>query len=151
MIYYFAYGSNMNPDRMMERGIIFKSRSFGILRDYKLSFNKISSKNPKEGYANVIVSKHSIVEGCIYEVSNSDILLLDKFEGYPKHYRREEIVVQNNSGMIKCIVYIANNSKVLEGLMPTTDYMSHILKGKDMLTESYYTNLKNIKLLDSSE
>jgi len=41
---YFAYGSNMNKDRMTERGINFTSRQFAKLADYKLVFNKKASK-----------------------------------------------------------------------------------------------------------
>ena len=147
MINYFSYGSNLNTDRMIERGVNFISRKFGILKDYKLVFNKLSSKNPKEGYANIINSKDSVVEGAIYEINNNDILILDRYEGFPKHYYKQVIDIQSNDGMVKCIVYIANGSKVIEGLKPSKDYLDHILKGKDLLTESYYNNLEKTELL----
>jgi gamma-glutamylcyclotransferase (GGCT)/AIG2-like uncharacterized protein YtfP len=132
---------------MKERGIDFISRTFGILRNYKLVFNKLSSKNSKEGFANIITCQDSIVEGAIYEINDSDIFLLDKYEGIPKHYYRKNIEVQNNNGMVNCIVYISNESKIIEGLKPSEDYLNHILKGKDLFTENYYNKLRNTELL----
>ena len=143
MINYFAYGSNINSDRMKERGINFISRKFGILKDYKLVFNKIASRNPNEGYANIIICKNSIVEGAIYEITDESISLLDKYESVPKHYYRKEVEIQDSNKLIKkCITYIANNSKITEGLKPSTDYLNHILKGKDLFTENYYNKLE---------
>ena len=38
--YYFAYGSNNNPARMKERGIIFSKRQMALLKDYEFVLNK---------------------------------------------------------------------------------------------------------------
>ena len=54
IIKYFAYGSNMNPELMRERNINFSLRKRVILRYFRLEFNKIASRNPKEGYANIV-------------------------------------------------------------------------------------------------
>lgn len=50
---YFAYGSNMNKDRMKERKINFTSRQFAKLLCYKLVFNK-KAKDGEFAYANII-------------------------------------------------------------------------------------------------
>ena len=42
VIEYFSYGSNMNPERMKERSVIYLSRESFVLEDYELRFNKIS-------------------------------------------------------------------------------------------------------------
>ena len=36
MVFYYAYGSNMSEQRMLDRKITFFSRKFGILKNYKL-------------------------------------------------------------------------------------------------------------------
>ena len=41
---YFAYGSNMNSERVKERGIIFSKREYGILEGFRLVFNKAFRK-----------------------------------------------------------------------------------------------------------
>lgn len=148
MVKYFSYGSNLDTKRMIERGVVFTSREFGILKDYKLVFNKKSSKNnSKEGYANVVKSKGSIVEGGIYEVTEESILLLDKYESFPKHYTREYLDIETSDRTIRCIVYVATPEKVMDGLKPSKEYFSKILEGKDLFTEEYFNNLSKTELL----
>jgi len=62
---YFAYGSNMNPERMRQRGIKFSKREHAILEGWKLVFNKIASRNPNKGYANIERKEGSIVKGIL--------------------------------------------------------------------------------------
>lgn len=76
MVYYFAYGSNMNEERMKERMESTKGRcsnfpkgkyaliNGGILRDRKLKFNK-EPTNPRyrdEGFANIVPNQDCAVE-----------------------------------------------------------------------------------------
>ena len=41
MLKYFAYGSNMDQQRMISRGVIFSNMKSATLNDYELKFNKI--------------------------------------------------------------------------------------------------------------
>lgn len=141
---YFAYGSNMSADRLLERGVNFLSKEKGTLKGYRFLINKKSQKNPNIGFANIIKDENSEVEGILYEVKTEDILKLDKYEGYPKHYRRENHIINNQ----EAIVYIANDSWTSENELGTTDeYKNHILEGKEYLSEKYYNKLLNIKTL----
>lgn len=88
VMYYFAYGSNMNPVRMKEREVNYSQRKHAILIAYRLEFNKVSSRGPKEGYANIVPDKAGAVEGVLYDIIDSDLLKLDEHEGYPVHYDR---------------------------------------------------------------
>jgi gamma-glutamylcyclotransferase len=60
---YFAYGSNMDSERMSERSIRFSQRTHATLKGCRLDFNKVASRNPQEGYANVVKFENGIVEG----------------------------------------------------------------------------------------
>lgn len=141
---YFAYGSNLNEKRMIDRGVNFKSKEKGILKGYKLVINKKSKKNPNIGFANIIKDKNSEVEGIIYEVNHSEILKLDNFEGFPNHYHREIIDINNK----QCVVYIANNTWISNIELKTTEeYKNHILEGKKFLSKEYYDKLLEIKTL----
>ena len=84
---YFSYGSNMNMKRMTIGGILFTSRQSARLSGYKLNFNKKSSKG-KLSCANITKEEESIVEGAMYELPDTEIGILDRHEGYPKHYDR---------------------------------------------------------------
>jgi len=146
---YFAYGSNMNPDRMKQRGIKFTQREWAILKNWRLEFNKIASRNPKEGYANIVRDSNEAVEGVLYEISEKDVKKLDKWEGYPTHYDRTIVKVNLKDGReIDALVYIAQPDKVRNGLKPTREYLAHLLKGCDLLSKEYCEILRKIEVLD---
>jgi len=146
---YFAYGSNMDPDRMKERGVNFSKREHAILEGWRLEFNKVSSRNLKEGYANIVRDENSIVEGVLYEITDSDLKVLDRYEGYPSHYERIKVVVRMDSGeKVEAVTYIAKPDKVKDGLKPSREYLSHLLKGCDLLSEEYWKKLRRWKTLD---
>jgi hypothetical protein len=139
MINYFAYGSNMNPSRMVERNIQCLSSCKAYINNSQLLFNKKSWKDPSIGFANIAYKKDSIVEGTLYVIDN--ITLLDKWEGYPKHYMRIEMDVIVDNLVIVSYVYIANPQMISEGLKPRLDYVEHLLKG-EWLSDSYKESIK---------
>jgi gamma-glutamylcyclotransferase (GGCT)/AIG2-like uncharacterized protein YtfP len=142
MLKYFAYGSNLNDNRMISRGVNFTSKEKGILKGYRFVINKISQKNPNIGFANIVKDENSEVEGIIYGVNMDDIQKLDKYEGAPKHYRREILTINNE----QVVVYIANESWTsIDELYTTEEYKNHILEGKEYLSEKYFNQLLKIK------
>lgn len=139
---YFAYGSNMNPERMRKRNINFSQRKHAILRGYRLEFNKIAKRNPEEGYANIVPDKNEIVEGVLYEITKSDLLKLDYFEGYPRHYDRVELEVEDDEKReVKAEIHIAQPDRISDRLKPSRNYMMHLLVAKDFLSENYFMKL----------
>ena len=146
---YFAYGSNMDPDRMRERGTNFLKREQATLEGWRLEFNKVSSRNPKEGYANIVKDKNGVVEGILYEINNSDLKMLDIYEGYPNHYERIKVTVRMDNGeRVEAATYIARPDKVKDGLKPSREYLNHLLKGCDLLSEEYCRKLRRWETLD---
>lgn len=148
MIYYFAYGSNMNPNRMADRVVDFEIVGLGILHDFELKFNKIAQNKKGIGYANVGWAPGKNVEGVIYQFEN--IALLDKHEGFPKHYNRKILDIMHNQSHLKTWVYIAQENQISNGLLPERSYMGHLLEGKEYLSESYFEELKKVPVIDDS-
>ena len=143
--HYFAYGSNMNPERLRKRiGYLPPSRK-ALLQEYALLFNKNSYKNPTEGFANIVQQPNSQVEGILYEVTDKDIAKLDQFEGVPTHYNHQPIKVECEGKITNALTYIAATIK--EGLKPSPDYLNHLLAGKAHLSEAYYQQLANTTCL----
>lgn len=137
----------MDNDRMRERGINFTSRQFAKLEDYKLVFNK-KAKGGDFGYANIEKSEGDYVEGALYDFPDNEISKLDSVEGSPFHYNKINVVVTNQSNnSINAITYIAHPDKIVNGLLPTSDYLKHLLAGQDILTPSYYSKLCKVKTL----
>ena len=83
---YFAYGSNLNHERMQIRCRDSKYIKNFILEGYKLSFCAVSRSY---GVANIIKKSGSKVPGGIWKISESDEKELDIYEGYPTLYTKD--------------------------------------------------------------
>jgi len=81
-------------------------------------FNKRSSRNPREDYANIVEDEDGVVEGILYEITDEDIKKLDRYEGYPQHYERQKVRLQSGDVM-EAAVYIARQEMTAEGLKHT--------------------------------
>ena len=158
-LYYFAFGSNMDKQQMEDRkkefeekhkGIMkveFTDGQKGIMKDWKLIFNKINSRKEGAGFANIEPKKDSVVEGIIYKVNDDTIKMLDWYEGVRfDSYRRETMLVESERNESKnCIVYIANPTKTNNSLKPEKWYLNRLLKGKEYLSDEYFSDLKKIE------
>lgn len=146
---YFAYGSNVDPQRMRARQVDFIHSEAGVLEDFTLTFDKRSKKFFDRGFANVKSSVVDHVEGVLYHLSSEkELQKLDKFEGYPVHYDRVKMPIVVKAGIVTADVYIAKEEWITEGLKPTSEYMEHILRGKPIFTEAYFKRLKSIPTTD---
>ena len=148
--YYFAYGSNMDEHKLkIKRNIDFYEKFSAKLDGWKLVFDKIASGKPGVAYSNISPKINSCVEGIIYKIKSEDILnKLDKDEGWPKHYEKKYMSVKTANGFLECLVYIANPNQTQKGLKPERKYMDEILAGKEFLSDSYHSELKNTLTYD---
>lgn len=145
-VIYFAYGSNMDFKRLEERKVSFELIGLGFLEDYALKFNKIASKRSGVGYANIVKQKGSRVEGLLFSIAN--IEKLDRFEGYPTHYKKEILKIQHANSVVDATVYVAAADWVSEFLKPERVYLNRLLSAKDFLSEAYFDFLKSTKTID---
>jgi len=150
-VYYFAYGSNMNPERVKGRGVRYKWYKRALLKGYKLAFNKRREKGAAAGTAaaNIVPAEGEVVEGVLYELVEPEIDYrgLDRAEGYPNHYTIEILEVQTEDGKTyPAVVYVAHPSKVEEGLKPTEEYFNHLLEAcrLGILSEEYCQRLRRM-------
>lgn len=147
--FYFAYGSNMNQNRMIERGLRFSSMIAATLPDAELLFNKKAADAPYRSYANVAYRQGSEVQGIAYELSGPDeIVKMDPFEGAPRLYSREIFILNTQQGPLAAWVYIANKAMIEDNLLPAQWYLDHLLAGKDYLSADYFEQLSKTKALD---
>lgn len=147
-VYYFAFGSNMDLERVVYRNLSFEKRESAKLIDYNLLFNKKAYGEYGQTFANIEPKEGSFVEGILYHTNEESIDILDDYEACPDHYTREFInVVTANNETVEAITYIANPRQIGNG-KPTRRYLNFLLAGKDFLTPSYFENLKNIETFD---
>lgn len=149
-LFYFAYGSNMNEERMLERGVEFTQKEKAILKGYQLAFNKIAGGKVGTGYANIIPCDGSVVEGILYAINEEGIKQLDIYEGVStENYYRTILKIETGGGkMVEAEVYIAHDHRIDDTLQPEREYLNHLLKGRDLLSEGYYRFLLDTKTID---
>jgi len=144
-MYYFAYGSNMDPRRMRLRGINYTSRVPARLKGYKLVFNK-KARDGNYSFANIVPIENDHVEGALYEFPDQDIFKLDKYEDYPEQYDRLPVTVMDRNNVeVRAAVYIAVNTA--SGYHPKKEYMKRLLAGKDLMSDAYFKMLKKVKTI----
>jgi len=132
---------------MSARNINFTSRQFAKLAGYKLVFNK-KAKDGDFAYANIMPSDKDIVEGVLYEFPDTEIVTIDRAEGFPRHYDKVEIVVTDKKGnSIEATTYVAQADKIVNELLPLRKYLKHLLAGKDVLTPAYFEKLSKTETL----
>jgi gamma-glutamylcyclotransferase (GGCT)/AIG2-like uncharacterized protein YtfP len=137
---YFAYGSNMNPAVLAKKRIEFADRQSATLDGYLLRFNKKSLRQllPQNiGFANVVATPGRHVEGVLYDILDESLTRLDDSERCPRHYERMSVVVKTDSGSVECFTYRARPDKTAKGLIPSRNYVSHMLGAGNLLSEAY--------------
>lgn len=104
---YIAYGSNMDTTQMAYRCPTAKLIGTSEVNGYKLLF-----KGSKSGsYATIEKEKDSRVPVLIWEITELDERNLDRYEGYPSFYYKENIGIGINGELKKAMVYIMNKDR----------------------------------------
>ena len=148
-MYYFAYGSNMDPERMRERLGRLPERKAASLAGWILKFNKIASRNPREGYANIMQQNGAVTEGILYDITDAETGKLDVKEGYPDHYNKVALQVRlGNDTEVRAMTYVAQHDKVNDSLKPSRDYLRHLLADMEFLSEGYIRKLEAVETID---
>lgn len=78
---YFAYGSNLNHEQMLDRCPGHSVVGLAELRDHRLVF-PLHSHTWAGGVASVHAAHGPSVWGMLFELTDSDLAALDHYEGY---------------------------------------------------------------------
>tara|TARA_B100000959_G_scaffold145887_1_gene153176 strand:- start:1123 stop:1632 length:510 start_codon:yes stop_codon:yes gene_type:complete len=150
--YYFAYGSNMNPDRVRQRQMQFDYFQAGKLHDFRLVFNKRSVKYIGAASANVVMHKDAVTEGVVYRLTNADeISMMDPYEGFPVRYDRQPLEILCPDGPVNAWVYLAQQEYVDNNLKPTRWYLDHLLAAGELLSSTYIEKLAAVDCLPDTD
>ncbi|KPK23054.1 MAG: hypothetical protein AMJ70_04425 [Dehalococcoidia bacterium SG8_51_3] len=123
-MYYFAYGSNLNQKQMKERCPDGKPLFTTVLPNYKLVFAGWS-RQWRGGVASIKSLRGDRVRGAIYEVTESCLQRLDRYEsGYS---RLNVTVFGEDDEPIEAITYVKDGK--LEDAAPSKDYLAVIQQG----------------------
>lgn len=116
---YFAYGSNLNVAQMAQRCPDAADPRRATLADHDWLINE-------RGVATVEPFDGAEVHGVLWEISATDLDVLDSAEGVPVRYRRDRLVVDTDDGPREAWVYIDHR---VEAGAPRPGYLERIIEG----------------------
>jgi gamma-glutamylcyclotransferase len=126
-MYYFAYASNLNRKQMAERAPGSKHRFSAVLPNYTLIFVGWS-RQWKGGVASIKPFKGAKVKGAVYEITDSDLKKLDRYEDYPTTYNRFTVMVWTDDGdPVEAVTYSKNEQSPES--KPSPEYLAVIRQG----------------------
>lgn len=127
--YYLAYGSNLNTKQMKFRCPTAIAVGTAVLKDYQLLF-----KGSKTGsYLTIEKAKGCEVPVAVWKVEDSDEQALDRYEGYPTFYYKQEMeidfisLIKREVRHRKAFVYIMHEDRKIG--IPTQYYLGVCLEG----------------------
>jgi len=114
---YIAYGSNINLKQMAFRCPNSKVVGTRMIPDYELEFRGVATIVPKEG---------AEVPVLLWEIDQRDELSLDRYEGFPRMYRKELFEVEVDGKIREGMAYLMNCGEIAP---PSPTYYNGIKKG----------------------
>ncbi len=114
----FAYGSNLNRERMAERCPASEPLGTAVLADHRLVFRHGADLEPHAG---------AVAVGVVWRLGADDMMALDRYEGCPGLYRKDYRLVQLAGGnSVEAMLYRMNR----EGYaVPPVEYLTIIREG----------------------
>ena len=146
--FYFAYGSNMLPARLVGRCPSAKFVGLGVARARRLEFSKAS--NDGSGKSTLVAAPDSAVPGVIFEIELSERQLLDQHEGVGFGYRRDDaFAVEGSPSLTSSYLGTALD----ETLRPYDWYLATVIAGAEHhgLDAEHIAALRRILFLDDTE
>lgn len=141
---YIAYGSNMNIEQMARRCPTAKVVGTAELEDWRLRFKG----GDNSSVATVEPSAGNKVPILVWEIQPEDEASLDVYEGYPRLYRKEMMLVRIEKVIRLAMIYIMNADDLAYG-NPSDIYYDTIRTGyinagfsPDLLEQSVIANMK---------
>lgn len=128
---YFAYGSNMAVGQLSERCPSMRFVTIARLSGYALAFTRWSTKR-QCGVADVVPQGCAEVWGASFELSDLDLLALDRHEGAnlkTPAYRRITVDVESPDGSLLSAQTYEVAAKSKAPLAPNYDYIHLLLDG----------------------
>lgn len=100
---YLAYGSNINLEQMQFRCPTAKRVDTAMLNGYELEFR---------GVATIVPKQDSAVPVLLWELEPQDERALDRYEGYPRLYRKETLEIEVNGQKREAMAYLMNGMSI---------------------------------------
>lgn len=117
--YYLAYGSNLNKRQMDLRCPDAVPVGAVTLNDYELVFRRVATIEPKPGAS---------VPCGVWMISKEDERQLDRYEGYPSLYWKQDFRVEVEGETVEAMAYVMADGPYPKR-PPSTEYLMAIMEG----------------------
>jgi gamma-glutamylcyclotransferase (GGCT)/AIG2-like uncharacterized protein YtfP len=139
---YAAYGSNMDPEQMLERCPHSPAAGTGWLNGWRLTFG--GEEHGWDGaLAMIVPDPNSAVFVALYDVSPHDLATLDYWESADTGlYSKIKLRVSTLDGDVLALVYVLD---AFEGGLPSARYLGLIAEGAEKAgaPDDYVADLRN--------
>ena len=120
---YFAYGSNIDLEQMAQRCPAAQVMGPVILENYELAFRG-------SGFATIVPKKGGVVHGLLWSITPLCEQALDRYEGYPRHYTKEPVMVRRVDGREASVMaYVMAEEWSRYPALPSETYYGIIQRG----------------------
>jgi hypothetical protein len=133
-VWYFAYGSNMQPATFAGRRGITPSRALAARAPgWRLVLDKTPLFPIGEGFANLVPDADAEAWGVAYEITEDDLAHVDLTEGVLiENYRRIEIAVAPRAEEGPGRAFTLVSEKRSPELLPSDRYMALLIEGAEL-------------------
>jgi hypothetical protein len=153
MIYYYAYGSNLHPLRLLERVPSAELVGVAAHPKHKLYFHKRS--NDGSSKCNMFNSgiESDVTYGAIYKLNSAHKSVLDRFEWMGSGYMDKQIMLTHDGKKYCCFTYCAQQSYIVDNLNPYHWYKKLVILGARYLEfpESYISSIETAQSIDDPD
>ncbi|MCK5640712.1 MAG: gamma-glutamylcyclotransferase [Gammaproteobacteria bacterium] len=139
---YFAYGSNLHLQRLLERVSSARTHFVASLKAYDLRFHKLGQDGSGKANAFYTGEESDVLHGVVYKIHREHKPLLDRFEG---GYETHQVEVHDGEQSIDAFIYIAPAHPLDDTLVPYHWYQAYVTVGAEQhqLCPHYIERLKS--------
>jgi len=151
---YFAYGSNLHPERLRQRTPSCRALGIARLAGYTLRFHKRGRDGSGKGNAFLTGNPDDEVWGVVYSLAAEEKASLDQAESLGCGYN----VVTQSLGLLAGAVhevffYVADSAYIDHALWPYTWYKNLVIEGARIhrLPSAYIEHLEQVSAIDDPD
>ena len=140
---YFAYGSNLHPQRLLGRAPSARVEVTAVLPGHLLRFHKLGRDGSAKCNAYCTGDSRHRVHGAVYSIDERHRSALDRAESCGVGYDARVVSLLSGGHHILAMTYIARQSAVKSGIRPFDWYLDFVLTGARYhdLPEDYMVGL----------
>ncbi len=145
-IHYLAYGSNLHPQRLLERTP--SARVIGVVQipGLQLAFHKRSTDGSDK--CDLLESSTGALSyGVLYALSRADKGILDDVEGLGRGYHETSLRLSCNNHTYQAYAYVATHTHIDAALRPYHWYKAFVLAGArhHNLPQTYVDGIESVQ------